>query len=614
MNITRRLAVNAAVIIAATGFAVALSQVLVLDRVTDMAAQRELAALERQFDLEVRQVVNTAVAGARIYALLPPVREAFAAGDRDRLAALTVSGFEDLQRSIGARQMQFHVSPATSFFRAHMPDKYGDDLSSFRRTVLDANAEQRAVGGLERGRGGVGIRGVVPVTQDGRHVGTVEIGLALDEGFVRSFAERNGIEASLFMYADAIDLAANTDRGRYVASTFEGENWQIDPDILRESSDGSVVLGRRTLDGVRYAESVAPVIDFAGQPIGALHVAMPVDVYVGLRNQAVAIGLAICLAVLAVGVALTVWRNRDIGRQIETLLHDVETSHAEAKAKGERLVECCTGFDAHIHDSLERLASLATRLGTTASDMTTTANVSDQQSTTMASAAEEANVNTAGVADAMEHMAAMITESVGRNEQTRSLTELATSLGADCQTRVGSMTDAVSEIGTAVSLIENIASQTNLLALNATIEAARAGEAGRGFAVVASEVKVLADQTRRTTDEIANHIAAIQQATHGVVEAIERMTGTIAEVNTATVSINETMDQELRESQEVSERMRQAALGVAEITRGIEQAAGMANQTAEGARSVASVAGELAGEGDDLRRRVDDFLARVRVA
>jgi methyl-accepting chemotaxis protein len=53
---------------------------------------------------------------------------------------------------------------------------------------------------------------------------------------------------------------------------------------------------------------------------------------------------------------------------------------------------------------------------------------------------------------------------------------------------------------------------------------------------------------------------------------------------------------------------------VAEITRGIEQAAGMANQTADGARSVASVAGELASEGDDLRRRVDGFLERVRVA
>ncbi|TVQ28975.1 MAG: hypothetical protein EA356_17820 [Geminicoccaceae bacterium] len=613
MNITRRLAVNAAVIIAATGFAVALSQVVVLDRVTDTAAQRELASLERQFNLEVAQMVNTAVVGASIYAQMPPVVEAFRARDRARLAELTVSGFGELNRAIGAEQLQFHEAPATSFFRAHMPDRFGDDLSSFRQTVLDANSRRMPVGGLERGRGGVGVRGVVPVTDAGRHLGTVEIGLALDAAFVEAFAARNGIQASLFMFADEIAVASGADQGRYVGSTFRGEGWQLSPEIMHRSESGMVSLGRRTLDGVRYAESVAPVIDFAGVPIGALHVAMPVEVYVGLRNEAVAMGLVICLLVLLLGVGVTVWRNRDIGRQIEHLIADVEKSRIAADAQSQHLIEACSGFDGQVHDSLARLGDLAGKLGATAGEMNQSASIANEQSATMASAAEEANVNTAGVAEAMAKMAEMITQSVGRNEQTQQLTEQAQSLGGECRQRVTSMTEAVDQIGAAVSLIENIASQTNLLALNATIEAARAGDAGRGFAVVASEVKSLADQTARTTDEITRHIGAIQGATTAVVEAIERMTGTIEEVNAATVAINRTMDQELHESQEVSERMRQAAIGVAEITRGIEQAAGMANRTADGAKTVATVAGDLEAEGQDLRARVDGFLKNVRV-
>jgi methyl-accepting chemotaxis protein len=76
---------------------------------------------------------------------------------------------------------------------------------------------------------------------------------------------------------------------------------------------------------------------------------------------------------------------------------------------------------------------------------------------------------------------------------------------------IENLTNATKNIGLFVESIESIAEQTNLLALNAAIEAARAGEAGKGFAVVADEVRKLADESRKSTEEINNMMQSIAE-------------------------------------------------------------------------------------------------------
>jgi len=87
------------------------------------------------------------------------------------------------------------------------------------------------------------------------------------------------------------------------------------------------------------------------------------------------------------------------------------------------------------------------------------------------------------------------------------------SVNADKQEKAASqLTERTSSVDGIVRLIADLADQCNLLAVNAAIEAARAGEHGRGFGVVAGEIRALADQTKRSTGQIASLIRSMTDA------------------------------------------------------------------------------------------------------
>lgn len=130
-----------------------------------------------------------------------------------------------------------------------------------------------------------------------------------------------------------------------------------------------------------------------------------------------------------------------------------------------------------------------------------------QEQTVMTENIRTAIEITDGSADTMAKVAVnsaqQAEESTNRMEEMQKQSEAIEVSGAELTEAMKQLKDKVQEVTGITEAISAISNQTNLLALNASIESARAGEAGRGFAVVADQIRLLSEQTKHSTEQIA---------------------------------------------------------------------------------------------------------------
>lgn len=355
---------------------------------------------------------------------------AFSAQDRKTLAEMTVPFFKDrMLAHYQIDQFQFHLPPATSFLRVHEPEKFGDDLSSFRKTVVVANQTRKPVVGLEVGRAGPGLRVVHPVFLGEKHLGSVELGGSLAEVFsvARDTTRLEfaiGIKESVFNAAKRFaDKKSDVVVGDLLYYSFSSP-------FVRDLTTITARVDLETpiqVDEKRWMASHFPLQDFSGQEIGNVLVLNDVTALLAeARDQMVSKILLIMVVISGVSIGLYVLLQRLVLNptnrvvQLTTLLAQGDlTVIMDNRQKDEFgiLTQAMDTMAATLRRMMggivghsNKLTESADDLNHIANDLSVEAGELQSKGKEVNTIVEELNKNMVGVEDAVQSMSSYMTE------------------------------------------------------------------------------------------------------------------------------------------------------------------------------------------------------------
>lgn len=272
-------------------------------------------------------------------------------------------------------------------------------------------------------------------------------------------------------------------------------------------------------------------------------------------------------------------------------------------------------------NSATTLKESAEALGNQASQ---TLSISEEQSQQTEQIATAINEVTYAVQDVAKHAEQAASEVSQASQQANSgqinidnslkQTDLLSSSIAQAVKVMQTLADESSQVGRVLDVIRSIAEQTNLLALNAAIEAARAGEQGRGFAVVADEVRLLAQRTQQSTDEVQVMIESLQRnsqaAVHVINESSDISQATVEQAHKARESLMN-ISSALHMINDLNASIASATLQQAhvaeEINQNVTQVAGLSQSSNESAHNLSASSEQLNQLALELNRQLRQF-------
>jgi methyl-accepting chemotaxis protein len=611
------------------------------------------ATMENVINSSMQNQLDSAKTSVLSIANNQEVAKLFAERDRQGLLDMLLPAYKAVADVVP--QFQFHLPDSTSFLRLHKPEEYGDDLSSFRFTVNEANEKKKLVMGLEEGKGGYGFRVVVPMFYNGKHTGSVEFAGNFDKVFLEKLKKSYAGEYFIYSFGD---------KGPTLLASTAEDKWMIEQGKQKELASGTGMTLRT--EDEKYGIELVPFKDYSGKVkgyvkyvkdrqgtltdiqkmtyfmygasvIGALLIAImlfllltfmlkPLDKLVKLTERVAKGDLTVEvengsndeIGRLKAAFKIMVENLRKLVGKVQDSVNETSTSTIELSAN----VEEVTAQQEQISSEVSEIAAAMEEMSASVEEVTATTHEISNDATLLGSKAEAGREKVLEI----EERAKMMKETAKNSKAA------AVNIYKEKQVEIKQAMEQakiVNEIAAMAEVISNIAGQTNLLSLNAAIEAARAGTEGRGFAVVADEVKHLAQYSDETARQIKEVIGKVQVAVEALTTNSEDILSFIENTVTSDYDmlertgiqysadadfVNEIVNEFASKTQLIVGTINEVNTAINDIASGVEEATVTAQEISENTKEttkaledVAKTTEEQAGMAERLSKLVGEF-------